>query len=522
MIHHRVQTKKIFSILIGLGFSFSSAILAFQFIIWNHYSSYNNRFTFVVSFFCSLFFYFKTYKYIYEKLKNNLLYSVFSMILSFLVWNQFYVMKACLYKSSFNTWAVNPYRLSVFILSLFAFFYIGIFVFHKIKEFFLGFYKKLDTWDKKCYIITSFCFALLILVAYSFCSKWYLQYDQVYSIDSKWIYEVIFPGADYYDIRHPILNIFTFPIWTIANTFVTLVFPRGHLHDVLLAVVLQILNSQFLILIGLQLKLLTKKKMAYFFYIFSFPTILYTLCLEKYQMCVFFVVLYVFAICNKKEKSTFPLICAAGMMPTSCVIGISEFFVDGKMTDKLKKIVKIIFVTLLIFICFGRGHLLREGMDEVLTMKKTFSTPHFTVSEKMIATTKMVQNTFIALPSKVFPKKVYWWDRLEKEVSLLSLVIIGFVIVGIWVKRESLFTKVAACWFFFAFILFGVLNWDIHEAPLFSVYFSWAVIPLFLDGLDWLLEKMHVQNNKIVYAFLLLFMVMVNVPVLAEIGSVLF
>lgn len=514
----KVQENMI-GIILGIIFAVSSAILSIQLIVINYYTMQNIIFTAIISFLCAIYFWFKKKEEIYKFIKTNVKFTVLCAIVVYMIILQLYVTKGMMCKELAKDWIMNPFRVRYFAISLFSALCIGVYVGNKIKEWILDLYHSLDTWDKKAYVIATIISFFVIVIAYSSNANWYLQYDKVYSLDSGWCFKNVFPSATYYDIRHPLLSIFTFPIWAVAHTIVNLIIP-GNLSSVVTAIMLQIINAQLLILIGLQIKALTKNKWIFILYMLSFQTILYTVFFEKYQLCTFLVVLYVFTVCHRKENSTASLVSAAGAMPTSCVIGIGELFTKDKFSQKIKKITKIIVVTILTFICLGRGHVLQYGITEMTKQREQFSNKTYTIQEKAISTTKVFEGSVISLPSQVTKNHKYLWEDLESKISIGSITVLVFMVIGSIANRKEIFTKLCIAWSIFAVILFMVLNWSTHETPLFAIYFSWAMIPLFVMGIDKVVEKLKV-NPKIVYITITSIITVINICTMFDIQKFL-
>lgn len=208
-------------------------------------------------------------------------------------------------------------------------------------------------------------------------------------------------------------------------------------------------------------------------------------------------------------------------MPTSCLIGVAELIKNGKIKEKAIRVLKIVIVTIITFIVLGRGHLLKTGIAEVVDMKGKFSKNTYTVQEKIVATTKVFQTSFIAIPSNTEVREnMYWWENLESKISITAIGIILVIAIGAIVNRKELFVKISTIWSLFAFGLFVVLNWSVKETPLFTIYFSWAIIPLFVMGMDFIIEKLKMKP-KIIYGMIMIFMTVINVITMFDIQNYL-
>lgn len=300
---------KILYLIGGIIFALSSSMLSIQLIINEHYEMLNIIVTATISFLVAMYFGVKTLKTTMKETKKNIVFSVICGVMALIVLAKLYETKGVESKELFQDNLWNPFRIRNFMVSCIAMLYLGIYIGDKIKKWLITFYQSLDAWDKKAYLIASGISCVVIVIAYCFNQNWFLQYDKIYSLDSGWCFEEIYPKATYYDIRHPILSVITFPIWAVVHTMVRIVFP-GNLATLATAIFLQLINAQLLILIGLQIKQLIKNKMVFILYMLSFSTILYGMFFEKYQLCIFLIVLYVTSICRKKEGSIWALIAS--------------------------------------------------------------------------------------------------------------------------------------------------------------------------------------------------------------------
>ena len=379
-----------------------------------------------------------------------------------------------------------------------------------IKNWLIDFYNRMDKYDKKLYIIFSILSFVIIFYLYNKTDMFYTQYDKIYSMDSGYIFNKILLNSHYYDIRHPLLGIITFPVFsTISFIF----------NSSLQPIILQFINVQLLLLIALELRQLTNKRIVFFLYMFSFSSILFIMFLEKFILCVFFIVTYLYnhIIKNKSDARIFAL--ALGTMPTSGYIGLVEFFSKNKIKEKIMNIVKLGITTISVFIVSGRIHVFRYGLEEMITKRNDFASKVFSVGEKLTAEFSMIKHCFIAMPSKVINQK-FMWSNVTGKVSLVAILVFIVLLIGIKSLRrynKSLCNSFVTA-LIFSFVLFIGLNWSVHESPLFSFYFSWAIIPLFVFGFEQLLEWAHIKEKyyKYIYVLMIMFMIYKDIPVIIK------
>ena len=140
-------------------------------------------------------------------------------------------------------------------------------------------------------------------------------------------------------------------------------------------------------------------------------------------------------------------------------------------------------------------------------------------ADGIISVINMIQNAIVSLPSEVRNGE-YFWSALSSKISIIAIIIIiGIVLGGIYKKREW-FNGVCIIWVMFSIVLFVILNWTPYESPLFSILFSWAIIPLFVNGVDSFIHRIHVKREW-VYSAILAFIIVRNVMTLVDINHFL-
>ena len=505
--------KKFFVTIMGIILAFSGSILSFQLMI-RKYELSLAIITVIVSFFGFLYFFSKSYKYIFDKIKLKSFLSAIFSILGFIVFYNVFKLKGIPEKVLFKKYFFNPFKFRYFVISLPMYIYLGIYVFHKITDWLVNWFKSLDKYERKFYIITSIIFFVVILIIYNLTDWWFLQCNKIYSLDSGWNFRDSYGSITYTDVRHPFLNVYTFPMYSIVKTIFKFLV-TGKMLTKVTAIVLQLIHTQFFIIMAIQLKRLTKNKIVPIVFLSSFSVLLFSLFFEKYQICIFLSFMYISEYCLNKKSNSALFIGSVGAMPTSGVLGVIELFRKEKIKEKIFRLLKLFNCGVVTTICMGRAYFIKYGIYEMKITKEQYANEIFTLKQKLIATTKMFHSTFVALPSYTVGKKFLWKHVLD-NFQVLSLVIVLVTLLGFFVKRKEIFSKICLFWIAFSFVLFIILNWSVFETPLFSIYFAWAIIPMFVVGLDYIIKKLKF-NRIVIYTIFLISISIVNICMLFDI-----
>ncbi len=473
--------------------------------------------TIVVAGICGFWFIHKQGKEVLEYANKHKTLAVFMIIYAvhymFLLYQQKYVESA---EHFFFTWPI--FRLGCYMIGGFAVWFIGLSVVDKCICWIKHLFTQLTETDKKEYRLFSLILTAILIVFYVYTSGWYLQYDMVYSMDSGYCYNHIMASAAYYDIRHPFLSVITFPVFVFIKLIGNVIVPI-HMIKPFDALAFGIINIQLLLLTGLQLKVLSGHRHMFRIYILSFSTLIYMFMFEKYPVCVFLLVLYVYSICKKERmRADTGLLLGAGAMPTSAVLGVVELFEHNTMKQKVCYIFKIILSFLAMLICFGRARVLWYGISELTTTKQRFGDITFPLQKRIYAVFDMIQGSFIAQGSEL--TDTYWWISIGEKIPIVGVVLLIVICLGIYEGWKEKYIKICTLWLVFAFVLFVALRWSPHESPLFSIYFSWALIPLALSGMDGLIEEFK-WNEKYVYGGIVVIMAIINGMTILDINRFL-
>jgi len=501
-----INKKKSKSFLIII-FSLSISLLSLYLMIGN-ITNISKLITLLVSFIVTSKYLSTNYQKIINKITTNKIYSIISILFTSII---FYELTLTIYESNI----INRfYNLKAFYYLIIPGLYLVITIsFINIKNWLTNFFKNLDNLDKKIYLFTSIILFILITIVYSQTNYFYTQFDEIYSIDSGYVYENFVPDPHYYDVRHPITSILVFPIYALINFLFNIQ---------LQPIIIQFINIQLLILTGFELKkLLHNNRIILIFYLLSFPTLLFSLFYEKYPLIIFLMVTYLYNKFINKSNSHLTLTLAIGTMISSFFIAFTELYDKISIKEKISKINEIAIFAILFIIITGRIHCFTGFVNDIKELN--FKTAGLTITEKFISTTKMIEHSIIALPSSqhIFisyednPKDIYRWNNVTSNPSIIAIIILLIIILGI----KNLFTKKTNLTYpliitvAFSFILFIILNWAVTESPLFSIYFSWALIPLFVLGFEEIFNflKINKQYHKYLYLSIIIIITYINI-----------
>lgn len=408
------------------------------------------------------------------------------------------------------------FRLGWWLLAIPALAYLLLWLWRKADGFFQELWHDMDRQDKILYWTAAIGLSAVVIAAYRLNPQWYLQFDVVYSIDSGWCYQSIFPQPAYYDIRHPTLSVVTFPIWAVIHGGLRLIVP-SQLLEPLCAACLQMVNIQALLLTGLMLEKLAKSRWILPLYLASSPVLLFTMFFEKYQLCTFLLVLYAYQVCRKGGDGEGNIVVASGAMPTSLFLFAGSLLVRGSLVHKLKSLARTAALGVMFLIGSGRIHLLNPQalLQEVSLMANWFGLKNLSVKECLFSFTQMVHGSFLGISSE--SGQQYVWTHILDSVSVLGVILLGVIAVGLVSNWRDRFVRFCAVWVAAGLVLFVGVQWSVQESPLFSLYFSWALIPLFQKGLQFIIDRLH-RKDRTVYLALILPMFVINAVQIADIG----
>lgn len=328
----------------------------------------------------------------------------------------------------------------------------------------------------------------------------------------------MFSQFSYYDIRHPAIHIVIFPIWAVIHTILQWTAP-DQLVDILCASCIQIINIQALLLSGIMIKKLSGSRWTLALYLVSYSVLEYVMFFEKYQIIVFFLVLYVYQLCRKKKGARAGIILAIGAMPSNVFLCAAELVLKKTARGILQEVLTTAVLGIAVVICAGRIYLLNpKTIADAGQMLQSFGKHGLPIETCIFSFTKMVHG--MLLPLDAVKEPGYIWADILNTPSMIGVIVLAVMVLGFFVSCQESFSKICFVWTGFSVILICMFQWSTQESPLFSILFTWAWIPLFQKGFQFVIDKCHWKQN-IAYGILLIFVFSINIVSLIDIGKYL-
>jgi len=349
---------------------------------------------------------------------------------------------------------------------------------------------------RKEYVIATVVYSAIVLVFFTTKMGWYTYFDAIYSADCSAVLGYFYGHPDLMDVRHPLFNMVSYPLNMLVLSVNRIFVPRAY-DSMFNTIGLQMISIQLMLWSGLMIQRMTKHDFIFRLYCCCNAVMFYCLIVEKYQLSVFLLVLYVYLRSERKKGSDTALALTGGMMLTSYVIGIAELIAHIPLKEKAKNVGRVIGWTALLAISGGYFLFFQTGLSGILYYKDRYDL-QVSVAGRIRSVLWMLQSCFVPLNS--FTEKYYiFWNDVTTGWSLVGVLILLIALIGAVRKWKKYSYQIAAAWFVFAWILFVVLNWSVVESPLFNIYFFWSIIMLFVAGVDWIIGKLR-MNPRVVYS----------------------
>lgn len=333
------------------------------------------------------------------------------------------------------------------------------------KNIILDVWKKSNKESKILFFIACFVFVFIYILVFNETIGFSENYDVIYSIDSSYVKSTMLKKGSYATIQHLFVAFPYFLIRELSSKFDLLLNSKS-----ILLICMQIFMLGFCSLI---LWCLTHSRWVQIIFLISFPTMLFSFMVEKYQICVLTLLLYVYAVIMNRRENKMMFFMTVGTISINAFMGIVISKKDN-IIDRIYDFIKVALEFLSFLILIGRagviqGLLLYPNQLEGYMTSKTFY-------ERFLAYTNMIGNCLFRSPYQITETSI-WWINNGQYLNVLGFLLL-FLCLGncLTLKKNSSIINVGLLWILFSFVLLVLYGWASNESPLFSILFSWSYI----------------------------------------------
>lgn len=390
---------------------------------------------------------------------------------------------------------------------------------------------RMDLVEKVFFLGASWLLIAFIALTYNATDAFYLphfagkiiDYDVIFSSDSGNIFRTnAFMNicAPENDLRQPLFGLFALPFAVFAFALSKLFFFLPNSAPISIASVQAVILVASLIMVVRMLNLQrTPKAIVLTLLTFSFPTLLFSLLIEQYIFCVFWLILFIYTYTSKSENAEQYIIPATGSLVTSAFL--CALLSSGTTPrKKLFAFIREMLVFLGIMAMAGKLFLVINA-SVYANQYAGFTGTKLTFFDKLLQFLNFVRLNAVRPKSIVVTENLGFPSfQLAPVTSLSSMgaALLAFAILGYFVNRKSLFANICMAWVAFSFLILCVIGWGTIENGLilYTLYFSWAYISLVILLIEKIFQKLY-WLRCLIYVVATSFFVIMNISGVLEV-----
>ena len=387
----------------------------------------------------------------------------------------------------------------------------------------------LDSYEKKYLKIICVVATLVVVILFNSTNAFYLptqngyvrEFDVVYTADTAnhlWDNVWMNIGAAENDIRQPLFGVFTIPFAVIPYIISKVLFFVPNCYSILMAIMQIIIIAYIYILISRLLKLSGAEKILFLILSnFTYPFLLFALNMEQYVFATFWLVLFIYFTLTDRENIDYLYIASTGSMLTS---GIFFYLLteSKKIKEWIKDIFKVAIKFLLITVLAGQFIIFVQIIPSLNSLSR-FSGAEVSFLNKLLQFFNFVATCFIGPKTMIDTinfKHISWQLAPVDTINILGIVLLTVVSIGFILNRKDKFAQICMTWVSFSFVILCLIGWGTQENGLilYTLYFSWAYLSLFILFFKKIFEKEKIRN--FVYLLVIVAIIVVNIPSMCQ------
>lgn len=377
------------------------------------------------------------------------------------------------------------------------------------------YWSTIDVFEIVFFGILASLLAVLIYMVYQVTDGYWASMDTIFSIDSHWVSERILADPTYADLRHPVYAFLCWPLQVWFSDVAAFTPAPNHTLHVLWG----ILEAWMLLAVALLLyRLSGRQRHVAIIYVTTMPVWLFCFFIEKYQLSTLLALVTVAALAEACHERAIRWSIAA----TGCMTSTAPLLLACLLTRSPRQFIKRAWSLL----CTGLGLLAVSGRLDVLLHLQDywqkvdqFTSVGLTLQERIYCYINGVTACLFPLSHELYKGQLIW-RHVGAELRPVGAVILVIAVIGLLFRFRERSYRLFFCWLLFQPLFFIVFGWSPSESPLFALYFSWAMIPLFCSGLQGILGRFP-RLFALVVTLLCSLIVLMNVPQWLTIFSML-
>ncbi|MGL4999904.1 MAG: hypothetical protein ACRC5T_13155 [Cetobacterium sp.] len=420
-----------------------------------------------------------------------------------------------------NVLLIKLIAIFIGLISAFALF---LFWSYFIKKYYIEldrFFKNLKKDEKISLTIFLLFFSTLAVFTFTKTNLFYMpessgkiyNYDILFTSDTAYQYiSNVFMniGAPENDLRQPLFGLYSLPIGTSAYIISKIFFFIPNSFGLFLQIFQILMLGISLILLGRLMKLEKpfEKVLFYIFISVSYSFLIWSLPLEQYVICYFFLILFVYDSLGKRKYENLLYIGATGTLLTSGIV-FPLLFHKIDIKSIAKKILEIGLLFLTTIILIGQSAIIFSSISRFLTLTKYMGI-RLDFIDKFKQFSNFVYMCF--LTPKTLIKNIDGKISIQLEpvtsVNIFGLLLLIFMIIGIIFYYKDKFMRICFGWVVFSFIILCIIGWGTEENGLilYGLYFSWAYVALTFK----ILQKLF-KSKKIFYPIMMIIILTMSI-----------
>ena len=227
----------------------------------------------------------------------------------------------------------------------------------------------------------------------------------------------------------------------------------------------------------------------------TYTTILFSVMMEQYIVCYFWMMFAVYSAVKNKRASGLSICASGGTLLTGVtLLPLVHDFTDKK-DNGLKQIAiemgKCVSLFIVLLLSFGRIDVMLSSFVQTQNLSRFAGGESFSVRLKQYLS--FISSCFAAPETKVVNNySLQLSESNYASVSILGIILLVVCLVSVILNRKDKLAVIAGLWLCFSFLLIAVIGWGSVENGeiLYSLYFCWAFIVLLIRFLDWISEKL--------------------------------